>query len=187
MLARQQTQFPVMLTLLRQFLLQCLLCVLAANTALATDPQPVLAPGIVVPIGGALRYDNDEVWSRLVELAGGKGARFVVLPTAAANPQKTAALITDALARRGAAVETIPLAPRWPDSDAKKGAQDPVWVEKIRTVNGVFLSGGAQERIVDTLAPNGIETPVLKAIRELLTRGGSTWRGAAAGLRGAAG
>ncbi|MFZ2987137.1 MAG: hypothetical protein WA086_04035, partial [Ideonella sp.] len=36
------------------------------------------AGGIAVPIGGALRYDNDDVWSRLVQLAGGPGARFAV-------------------------------------------------------------------------------------------------------------
>ena len=151
---------------LRKFLLPVVLCLSLADVALAA------APGIVVPIGGALRYDNDEVWLRLVELAGGKGARFVVLPTAAANPQKTAGLISDALRRRGAVVETIPVAPKWSDIDAKKAAHDPIWVEKLRAANGVFISGGAQERIVDTLAPEGLETPVLKAIRELLARGG---------------
>ncbi len=130
------------------------------------------ATGAVVPIGGALRYDNEEVWSRLVELAGGKGARYVVLPTAAANPQRSAGLISNALTRRGAIVDVLAVAPRWPDTDAQKAAHDPVMVEKIRRANGVFFSGGAQERIVDTLAPQGRETPVLIAVRELLARGG---------------
>lgn len=154
---------------LRQVLL-CLLFVCTVNSAMAIPTTP--APGIVVPIGGALRYDNDEVWMRLVELAGGKGANYVVLPTAAGNPQRTAKLIAETLSRHGAVVVTIPIAPRWPDTDAGKAAHDTQWVEKIRAANGVFLSGGAQERIVDTLAPDGSETPVLKAIRELLNRGG---------------
>ena len=54
------------------------------------------AQGYAVPIGGALKYDNDEVWSRLVQLAGGKGARFAVFAMASATPDKSAASIVDA-------------------------------------------------------------------------------------------
>ena len=34
------------------------------------------AKGYAVVIGGALKSDNDEVWGRMVELSGGKGARW---------------------------------------------------------------------------------------------------------------
>ena len=45
-----------------------------------------MGPGYAVPLGGALKYDNQEVWSRLVQLSGGEGTRWVVIPIAAGNP-----------------------------------------------------------------------------------------------------
>ncbi len=128
--------------------------------------------GFAVPIGGALEYGNDEVWSRLVELAGGEGSRWVVLATAAGNPETSAAAIVDALRRRGAAAEALPIAPRLPDVDAAAEARNPRWVERIEAAQGVYFSGGDQARIVDTLLPGGTPTPVLAAIRALQARGG---------------
>lgn len=141
----------------------------------ATDFVAQAAPGIVVPIGGALRFDNDAVWSRLVELAGGPGARYVVLPTAGGNPQRAAQRTADALTRHGAQVEILPIAPKWPGADlesARRAAADPQAVAKLRAAAGVFMTGGAQERLTATLAPGGVETPLLGAIRELQARGG---------------
>ena len=59
----------IQLNLLIRFSIALLLCLGA---------QQALGQGIAVPIGGALKYDNDEVWSRLVQLAGGKGARYAL-------------------------------------------------------------------------------------------------------------
>lgn len=53
-------------------------------------------------IGGALTSDNDGVWSRFVQLAGGPGARYVVFATASDNPERSAAHILANLRRRGA-------------------------------------------------------------------------------------
>jgi cyanophycinase len=69
------------------------------------------AQGIAVPIGGALKHDNSEVWSRLVSLAGGPGARYAVFATASGDPEKSAAAIIATLNRYGAVAEHIPLAP----------------------------------------------------------------------------
>lgn len=125
-----------------------------------------------VPIGGALKFDNDAVWSRLVELAGGKGARYVVFATAAGNPAKSAARIVETLQRHGAVAEHIPVAPRIKGIDLESAVRDPQWIDKVRAARGVFFSGGAQERIVDTLMPQGRPTPLLEAIREVYARGG---------------
>ena len=59
--------------------------------------------GPAIAIGGALRDDNAAVWTRLIELAGGPGARFVVLATASGDPQAAARGTIAALvgARRG--------------------------------------------------------------------------------------
>ncbi len=131
-----------------------------------------VSPGTVVPIGGALRYDNDEVWSRLVELAGGKGARFVVVPTAAGNPQRSGKLIAEALTTHGAQVDVLPVSARWPDTDLVALVEDPALAARVERAQGVMFTGGAQERIVDALAPGGNETQLLRAIRGVLARGG---------------
>ena len=59
----------------------------AAGMLLCVHAFTATAQGYAVPIGGALKYDNDEVWSRLVQLAGGKGVRFAVFAMASATPQ----------------------------------------------------------------------------------------------------
>jgi len=126
-----------------------------------------------IVIGGALRMDNDAVWQRIVEEAGGPGrARFAVLATAAANPELSAQLIVDALQRHGARAEHIPVAPRLEGADLQKNLHDPALIARIRASNAVFFSGGAQGFIVDTLQPGGRRTEMLDAIWEVYRRGG---------------
>ncbi len=142
----------------------------------ATDapaaPAAIVPAGSVVAIGGALRYDNSAVWSRLVALAGGTGSRFVVFATAAEDPARSAARASSALEAHGARVEHIPVAPRLPGVDVAQAVRDPALLARVRAARGVFFTGGAQERIVDTLQPGGHPTPMLEAIREVLARGG---------------
>ncbi len=141
----------------------------APAVAQAVKPPP---KGYAVVIGGALKADNDDVWGRLVELSGGKGARWVVFGTASENPDKTGRRLADLLERRGAVAEVIPVAPqlRWVDLD--KAVRDPALLELVNNASGIFFSGGAQERIVDTFAPGGRPTPMLDAIWEVYRRGG---------------
>ena len=54
------------------------LALLAGSASHAADKEPVAPKGSLVIIGGALRADNDAVWERIVQLAGGKGARIAV-------------------------------------------------------------------------------------------------------------
>lgn len=145
---------------------------LVTGSAFATNAPPA-ARGIAVPIGGALKYDNDEVWARLVALAGGKGARYAVFATAANDPEKSAAAIVAALNRHGAAAEHIPVAPKLNGSDYKTAARDPALIAKVKASRGIYFAGGAQERIADALhEPGGKPTPILAAIREVFDRGG---------------
>ncbi|HEU4457614.1 MAG TPA: cyanophycinase [Methylibium sp.] len=154
-------------------------CAVAESSGVARDgveerdPVPHQAgPGYAVPIGGALKYDNQEVWSRLVQLSGGEGARWVVVPTAAGNPMGTGSRIAEALKREGAKVEVLPISPRLAERDAAADARSPALVAKVRAAHGVFFAGGAQERIVDVLQPGGVRTPLLEAIWELFDAGG---------------
>jgi cyanophycinase len=139
-------------------------------TAAAT-PVPATT-GAAVAIGGALRYDNAAVWSRLVELAGGRGARFVVLATAAGNPENSAARSVAALEAHGAIAEALPVSPRLEGRDVAAAVRDPGLIAKVRAARGVYFTGGAQERIVDALQPDGRASPLLEAIREVMARGG---------------
>lgn len=135
--------------------------------------QPI--PGIVIPMGGAVRGDNDELRQRLVDLAGGKGAKFIVIPTSSGNPVASGESAAHELRRRGAQVEILKIAPQWPGENlesARRAAADPENVAKIRSANGVYFTGGAQERYADVLNPNGVASPVLQAVRELQERGG---------------
>jgi cyanophycinase len=132
----------------------------------------VPATGAVVAIGGALRYDNAAVWSRLVALAGGSGARFVVLATASENPGRSASLAAAALEAHGARADALPVAPRLEDVDLERATRDPQLIARVAAARGVFFTGGAQERIVDTLQPGGRATPLLEAIHDVLERGG---------------
>jgi cyanophycinase len=128
--------------------------------------------GPAIAIGGALKMDNAAVWQRIVQEAGGAGSRFAVLATAAANPERSAERISQALQRAGARTEVIPVAPRQAGSDWQRLRDDPALAARVASMQGVFFSGGAQELIVDTLQPQGRETALLQAIRSLQARGG---------------
>jgi cyanophycinase len=133
---------------------------------------PVQLPGTAIIIGGALKYDHDAVWKRIVDAAGGPGARFAVFATAAANPERSAALIVAALNAQGARAEAIPVAPRLQGVGLQANLNDPVLLAKVSAAQGVFFSGGAQELIVDSLQPAGEPTAMLKAIWSVFNRGG---------------
>ncbi len=128
--------------------------------------------GYAVVIGGALTADNDAVWSKLVQLAGGEGARFVVFATASNNPERSAARIIANLRRHGAVAEHVAVAPRIDGIDVAREVANPKWIELVRGARGVYFAGGAQERIVDTLMPGGKVTPLLQAVWDVYRSGG---------------
>jgi cyanophycinase len=144
----------------------------AVPAAVAQANSVLIASGPVMAIGGALRDENAAVYSRLIELAGGRGARFVVLATASGDPQAAADGQVAALTMHGAVAEALPVAPKLKGVDIFSAVRDPAIIAKVRAANGVFFTGGDQARIVDTLLPGGIESPLLVAIRELQQRDG---------------
>jgi len=146
----------------------------ACAGALAASDAP---KGSLVIIGGGLRANNAEVWERIVALAGGKGARIAVLPTAAENPAKEAELTVAALKHYGARAFVVPVAPRLAGKDdvasARKAADDPALAAAVRKAGGVFFTGGDQARITGSLRrADGSNTAVLDALWALYRRGG---------------
>jgi len=130
------------------------------------------AKGYAVIIGGALTADNDEVWGRMVALSGGKGARWVVFGTASETPDRAGRRAAELLQKRGAIAEPLPVAPLFHWVDLSRAVRDPQLLEQVRNADGIFFTGGAQERIVDTFKPGGKNTPMLDVIWEVYRRGG---------------
>lgn len=142
-----------------------------APASAVVETEPAIR-GYAVPIGGALKADNEEVWQRIVQLAGGKGARFVVFGTASEDPEASAKQVVDLLQRRGAIAEALPVAPKFLWVDLTKVVRDPALIAKVKAAKGIFFTGGTQERIVDVLQPGGQSTPMLEAIWDVYRKGG---------------
>lgn len=123
-------------------------------------------------IGGGLKSDHKAVWKRLVELAGGPGARFVVLGTASNNPTTAADQAADQLRSYGAVAETLPVSPLLKEPAIAVATRDPALVARVRAARGVFFTGGSQDRIVDNLYAGGRATPMLQAIWDVYRAGG---------------
>ena len=141
-----------------------------AGAVFGADAAP---KGSLVIVGGGLRVNNAEVWERIVALAGGKGARIAVLPTAAQTPAKEAQLTVDALNRYGARAFVVPVAPMLAGTDVRKAADDPALADAIRKAGGAFFTGGDQARITGSLRrADGSNTAVLDALWALYRRGG---------------
>jgi cyanophycinase len=140
----------------------------AANAGVPDRPR-----GSLVIIGGGLRANNAEVWQKIVDLAGGKGARIAVFPTAAGTPEREGRMAVDYLNRHGAQAFVVPLAPRLAGTDARKAADDPALASKVRDAGGAFFTGGDQARITSTLRrADGGNSAVLDALWAMYRRGG---------------
>jgi len=96
----------------------------------------------------------------------------VVFGTASGKPERAAARVVALLESHGAEAEHLPVAPNLPGVDLERAVRDPGLIARVSAARGVFFTGGAQERIVDTLQPGGRPTPLLEAIRGVLDRGG---------------
>ena len=105
-------------------------------------------------VGGGLSGENDAVWRAIVDASGGPGARIAVLPQASADPSDSVAWASEQLRARGGAPFPA-LAP----SDAPA----------VATAGGVYMTGGAQGRLVDALAGGAL----LAAVRARHADGGA--------------
>lgn len=139
-----------------------------ASAARAEDSM-----GSLVIIGGGLRFNESEVWTQVVDLAGGKGARIAVFPTASDEPAKNGGRAVDVLRRYGAEAFLVPVALKNFDVDCRQAVENPALIDKVRTAGGVFFVGGAQSRIIQALLTDDRRrTPMLDAIWEVYHRGG---------------
>jgi cyanophycinase len=113
---------------------------------------------LVIVGGGAL---PDTVVNRFIELAGGKDAPIVVIPTAAGSPAYNDSTL-DFLRRRGATNVTL-----LHTYDTTVANQDE-FIKPLVTAQGVWFGGGRQWRLVDAYK----NTTVEKLLWDVLHRGG---------------
>ena len=117
------------------------------SAPVASSPTRRVNQGPVMPIGGGEDKDGDEaVLQCFVDLAGGKKARIVVIPTASETPEEVGQEYVDVFSRLGAkSVEVLEVKER---EDANSGAS----VELLQAATGIFITGGAQARLVALMA-----------------------------------
>jgi len=111
--------------------------------------------GWIVPIGGAENKENSpQILKRFVAIAGGDGARIVVIPTAS-QLRDTGARYERLFRELGACQATAV------DFDTRRDAEETGRMEVLQAATGIFFTGGNQLRLSTLLGG----TPIAKAIR----------------------
>ncbi len=114
---------------------------------------------LVIGGGGGM---PEEVWKRFVELAGGKTARIVILPTAVEDPKAEPGFEARVLKLAGA--EHIVTLPQVQRSEIEKAE----FLAELDQATGVWFGGGRQWRFVDAYWG----TPAWEKLRNVCRRGG---------------
>jgi len=140
--------------------------------------------GNLVIVGGALSPDNKNVYTRMIELAGGpEKASFAVIPSASGVAVQSWVSISKTLRSYGVKEENIHLINiSVMDDDSTKDADESKWAgnandkrlaRTVKACSGVWFTGGDQMRTMLALTlPDGKPTPVLEAVWDVYNRGG---------------
>ncbi len=115
---------------------------------------------LVIHGGGPVSQD---VFDAFVELAGGKDARIVLIPTAYPfrDLQHIQNFFSDWYDLDVASFDML-------DADSREEAEEEEFAQPLREATGVWIGGGAQGRLADIY----LETEVETAIRAVFERGG---------------
>lgn len=132
--------------------------------------------GSLLIVGGALRADNNAVYEKFIELAGGaEKAKIGIVPVASGSPYKYSNMFIEDMVSRGVSEENIivlPLAVK--DDKRSKDVDESGWVENgnnldvaksVNGLTGIWFVGGDQTYITDVLLnEDESATLVLEAI-----------------------
>ncbi len=115
-----------------------------------------MSHGYIIPIGGAVEKVSDRaILRRFVEVCGGEQASIAVIPTA--SGLEDTGPHYEALFRDLGAAETWTLS-----FQERRDCRRREWLEVLKRVGGVFMTGGNQLRLATTIGG----TPVADLIRE---------------------
>ncbi len=156
-------------------------------------PSAQAGSGTLVIVGGALDPDNEQIFESLIEAAPGTTPRFAIIPAASGYASDSAERFRIRLESHGVPrkqIDTVKLAmvddPETDDIDEStwsSNASNPAEIDKIRNADAIWFTGGDQLRTTSLLLhDDGVETPMLTAIRNRLASGaviGGTSAGAA--------
>jgi cyanophycinase len=128
--------------------------------------------GTLVIIGGNERPDNEELFVRLIDCAGGpQRSRFVIFPSAS-RTDDDARHLREVFIRFGVGADRLTIVDLVPENAGLQAA-NPEVLDLVRRATGAFFTGGDQLRITQCLMkPDGTATPALDELRELWRRGG---------------
>ncbi|CAK1367512.1 unnamed protein product [Cercospora beticola] len=117
--------------------------------------------GHLVIVGGNLQSDN--IWQKIIELAGGPNSSIVVIPTAGGEPSYNESFASAVTLRELGANNVTVLHtydPAVADTDE--------FVASLLEADGIYFGGGRQWRLVDAYAGTKAE----RAFQSVLDRGG---------------
>jgi len=117
--------------------------------------------GSLVIMGGGKMTDG--IRDRFLELAGGKKARLVVIPTASAGADQPE-VSSSYVFWQGQNVASVNVL----HTRDRHRADDPAFVEPLTHATGVWLGGGDQSKLAEAY----LNTAVLRELYKLLDRGG---------------
>lgn len=135
------------------------------DNVLGFDPEALSTGGTLMIHGGGDM--SDEILREFIELAGGRNAKIVVIPTA--FPFETREEMEECygdwreIETRGDVRSVVFL-----DTDSSEEADADDFAEPLRDATAVWICGGAQGRLADIYGT----TQVAKEIRQVLARGG---------------
>ena len=135
-------------------------------------PEPKPGAGTVILVGGVLRFNQRDVWSRIV----GQAPELVIIAAAGDRPKLYGGFAQRALERHGAFAELLPVAvdPAEFGVGHRHATGDPALVGKVREAAGVFFVGGAPQRLAEVLfRADGSPTPMAVAVAEMYAAGGT--------------
>ncbi len=117
--------------------------------------------GWIIPIGGAEEKENSpQILQRFVQLAGGRSADIVVIPTAS-QMRSTGPRYERIFTELGAGRVTSL------DFDTRRDCEEPGRLARLQQASGVFFTGGNQLRLGTLLGG----TSVARAVRQLNASG----------------
>jgi cyanophycinase len=136
---------------------------LRLNSRQGSGNRPKVGPMLI--IGGRFEDDNHRLFEAIHDLSGGN---VLVFATASGFADEVGGSMVTDLERRGTRAALADLTVE----NSATMAFDAGLVEAIGQVGGVYFTGGDQLRIWNSLVQDGVETPVLQALRALHARGG---------------